>query len=88
MRRTRIIKCAVYKIKTPYAASEKQMRRIVCISSIQRQHYMQKNTKRKIKTNNKIKTHKTENKTHKNSKYANYTMNAINLIYNKSGVSV
>ena len=47
IRRTRIIKRVVfYKIKTQYAASEKQMRRIVCISTIQRQQLVQE---RKIK---------------------------------------
>ena len=45
MRRIRIIKRVVLKIKTPYAASEKQMRRIVCISTIQRQQLMQKTQK-------------------------------------------
>ena len=50
---------------------------------------MQKTEKNKNTQKIKNKNHtKQENKTHKNSKYANYTMNAINLIYNKLGVSV
>ena len=46
---------------------------------------MQKNTetrKTKIKTNKK-KQKLQKTKTHKNRKYANYTMNAIYLIYNR-----
>jgi hypothetical protein len=46
---------------------------------------MQKNTekrKTKIKTNKK-KQKLQKTKTHKNNKYANYTMNAIYLIYNR-----
>ena len=82
MRRTRVIKRVIfYKIKTQYAASEKHMRRIFCISTIQRQQYAEK-CRKKTKTNkNTQKIQK--NKTRKNSKYANYTMNAIYLIYNK-----
>ena len=67
MRRIRIIKHVVLKIKTPYAASEKQMRRIVCINTIQRQQNAEKykknkNTQKiKITQNRKIKHTKTVN---------------------------
>ena len=59
------------------------MRRIVCISTIQRQQYAEKNTENKNKNKNKNKQKLQKNKTQQNSKYANYTMNAIYLIYNK-----
>jgi hypothetical protein len=68
MRRTRIIKCAVLKKnKTPYAASEKTNAPY---------HLDQQNTTTAVNAEIKEKKHIKQTNTHKNRKYANYTMNA------------